>query len=246
MARLSLHSVGIEFPVFNASTRSLTNSIVSIATGGRINADESGYVKVKALSDLTLDAHAGDRIGIFGHNGSGKSTLLRLIAGIYEPTSGTIHRNGSVSSLIDIGIGISPENTGRENVYLRGRLLGLSSRELSSKFDEIVDFADLGKFIDLPVRTYSSGMLLRLAFAVSTSTNADIVVMDEWLSVGDEAFEKRAQQRLQDLVDNAEILFIASHDKSLLRNTTRKCLHLENGIAKNFGDTEVLVEKYFT
>ena len=245
MAHIKLDSVSVEFPIFNSSSRSLTNSLVSAATGGRISADKSGHVTVKALSDINLEIKSGDRLGIVGHNGSGKSTMLRVLAGIYEPTSGQIKRAGKIASIIDIGLGINPENTGKENIYLRGQLMGLSNNEIAKKFDEIIEFAELGDFIQLPVRTYSSGMLLRLAFAVSTSITADILIMDEWLSVGDGAFAERAEQRLQNLVDNSEILIIASHSKNLIEKTTSSILWLDHGHITAMGNTEELSNQYF-
>ena len=245
MAHIKLDNVSVEFPIFNSSSRSLTNSLVSAATGGRISADKSGHVTVKALSDINLEIKSGDRLGIVGHNGSGKSTLLRVLAGIYEPTSGQITRAGKIASLIDIGLGINPENTGKENIYLRGQLMGLSNKEIAKKFDEIIEFAELGDFIQLPVRTYSSGMLLRLAFAVSTSITADVLIMDEWLSVGDGAFAERAEQRLQSLVDSAEILVIASHSKDLIEKVSGRLLWLDHGNIKALGKPEELAGQYF-
>jgi lipopolysaccharide transport system ATP-binding protein len=245
MAHLKLENVCVEFPIYNSSSRSLTNSIVSAATGGRLSADKSGHVTVNALTDINLELKSGDRLGIVGHNGSGKSTLLRVLAGIYEPTSGKIERAGTIASLVDISLGISPENTGRENIYLRGLLMGLNKREIEKKIDEIIEFSELGDFIHLPVRTYSSGMLLRLAFAVSTSITADILIMDEWLSVGDGSFAERAQKRLNRLVDNAEILVIASHSRQLIETTSTQALWLETGTAKTLGATDDVANSYF-
>ena len=245
MAQIKMDNVSVEFPIFNSSSRSLTNSLVSAATGGRISADKSGHVTVKALSDINLEIKSGDRLGIVGHNGSGKSTLLRVLSGIYEPTSGRITREGKIASLIDIGLGINPENTGKENIYLRGQLMGLSNKEIAKKFDEIIEFAELGDFIQLPVRTYSSGMLLRLAFAVSTSITADILIMDEWLSVGDGAFAEKAEQRLKKLVDSSEILIIASHSKTLIDTVSKTILWLEHGNIRACGGTDEFAIKYF-
>ena len=245
MAHLKLTGASVEFPIFNSSSRSLTNSLVSAATGGRLTADKSGHVQVRALSDINLEIKSGDRLGVVGHNGSGKSTLLRVLAGIYEPTSGTIERQGSIASLVDIGLGINPENTGRENIYLRGKLMGLNNRQVSAKIDEIIEFSELGDFVNLPVRTYSSGMLLRLAFAVATSITADILIMDEWLSVGDGSFAERAQARLKSLVDQAEILVIASHSRDLIERTSTEVLWLEQGTTRELGPTEQVAANYF-
>lgn len=245
MAHIKLDNVSVDFPIFNSSSRSLTNSLVSAATGGRVSADKSGHVSVKALNNISLEIKSGDRLGIVGHNGSGKSTLLRVLAGIYEPTSGVIRREGKIASLIDISLGINPENTGRENVYLRGQLMGLSNKEIAKKFDDIIEFAELGDFIQLPVRTYSSGMLLRLAFAVSTSITADILIMDEWLSVGDGAFAERAEQRLKNLVDNSEILIIASHSKELIEAACSSALVLQTGQISRRGRSDKILNDYF-
>lgn len=245
MAKLKLESVCVDFPIFNSSSRSITNSLVSVATGGRISADKQGHVKIRALNAIHLDLRSGDRLGIVGHNGSGKSTLLRVLAGIYEPTQGRIERQGRIASLVDIGLGISPENTGKENIYLRGQLMGLTNKEIAKKFDEIIDFSQLGEFINLPVRTYSSGMLLRLAFAVSTSISADILIMDEWLSVGDGEFAGRAEERLSELVDNAEILVIASHSKTLIEKTSENVLWLDKGSPRMIDGVNQVCKAYF-
>lgn len=245
MSYLKLENASVDFPIFNSSSRSLTNALVSASTGGRINADKSGHINVSALNNINLEINNGDRLGVVGHNGSGKSTLLRLLAGVYEPTSGSIIRKGKIASLIDIHLGIDPENTGKENIFLRGKLMGLSNIEIAKRLDDIIEFAELGDFIYLPVRTYSSGMLLRMAFAVSTSITADILIMDEWLSVGDGGFADRAEQRLNYLVDNSEILVMASHSKPLIQRTSNRMLWLAHGSVNGLGTTEELVPKYF-
>jgi lipopolysaccharide transport system ATP-binding protein len=245
MANLSLKNASVVLPIFNSSARSLTNKIVSAATGGVLTAQKGGHLSIEALKNINLEIVAGDRIGIVGHNGSGKSTLLRLLSGVYEPSSGTIKRSGSVSSLVDISLGINGENTGRENIYLRGKLMGLSKKEIARKIDEIIEFSELGEYINLPVRIYSSGMLLRLAFAVSTSITADILIMDEWLSVGDGAFAERSSQRLRNLVDESEILVIASHTRELLEETCNKIVWLEHGLVRKVGPTQEILSEYF-
>lgn len=245
MVNISLKQASVVLPIFNSSSRSITNTLVSAATGGALTAQKGGHVSIEALKNLDLEIVAGDRLGIIGHNGSGKSTLLRLLTGIYEPSSGSIQRSGSISSLVDISLGINPESTGRENIFLRGKLLGLSKKEIDAKIEEIIDFSELGDYINLPVRIYSSGMLLRLAFAVSTSITADILIMDEWLSVGDGSFGERASKRLQDLVDNSEILVIASHNKSLIEQTCNKVIWLEHGVIKKVGLVSEIIPQYF-
>jgi lipopolysaccharide transport system ATP-binding protein len=245
MVNISLKQASVVLPIFNSSSRSITNTLVSAATGGALTAQKGGHVSIEALKNLDLDIVAGDRVGIIGHNGSGKSTLLRLLSGIYEPSSGSIQRTGTISSLVDISLGINPESTGRENIFLRGKLLGLSKKEIDEKIEEIIEFSELGDYINLPVRIYSSGMLLRLAFSVSTSITADILIMDEWLSVGDGSFGERASKRLQELVDNSEILVIASHTRSLIEETCNKVVWLEHGVIKKVGPVSEVVPEYF-
>jgi lipopolysaccharide transport system ATP-binding protein len=245
MAHISLKQASVVLPIFNSSSRSLTNSLVSAATGGVLTAQRGGHISIEALKNLDLEISAGDRLGIMGHNGSGKSTLLRLLSGIYEPSSGKIERSGSIASLVDISLGINAESTGRENIFLRGKLMGLSKKEIDEKIDEIIEFSELGDYINLPVRIYSSGMLLRLAFSVSTSITADILIMDEWLSVGDGAFAERASNRLRELVDSSEILVIASHTRSLIEETCNKVVWLEHGVIKKVGSVEEIVPQYF-
>lgn len=245
MAYITLEKASVVLPIFNSSARSITNTLVSAATGGVLTAQKGGHLSIEALKDIDLQIVAGDRIGIVGHNGSGKSTLLRLLSGVYEPSSGKIRRSGTVSSLVDISLGINGENTGRENIYLRGKLMGLTKKEIEEKIDEIIEFSELGDYINLPVRIYSSGMLLRLAFSVSTSITADILIMDEWLSVGDGAFAERSSQRLRNLVDESEILVFASHTRELLEETCNKIVWLEHGLIKKVGPTQEILPEYF-
>jgi lipopolysaccharide transport system ATP-binding protein len=245
MAHIRLSNASVVLPIYNSSARSLTNTLVSAATGGALTAQRGGHLSIEALKELNIEIISGDRVGIIGHNGAGKSTLLRLFTGVFEPSSGTVERSGTISSLVDISLGINPENTGRENILLRGKLMGLSKKQINQKIDEIIEFSELGDYVNLPVRIYSSGMLLRLAFSVSTSMSADILIMDEWLSVGDGAFADRASKRLQDLVNQSEILVIASHNKELIEQTCNKVVWMEHGVMKKIGPTKEIVKDYF-
>jgi lipopolysaccharide transport system ATP-binding protein len=245
MAQITLTNASVVLPIYNSSARSLTNTLVSAATGGVLTAQKGGHLSIEALKDLNLEIKSGDRLGIVGHNGAGKSTLLRLLSGVYEPSSGKIKRSGSISSLVDISLGINAENTGRENIFLRGKLMGLSKREIDEKLDEIIEFSELGDYVNLPVRVYSSGMLLRLAFSVSTSISADILIMDEWLSVGDGAFAERSGQRLRNLVDESDILVIASHTRDLLEETCNRIVWLEHGVIRKVGSAQDVIPEYF-
>ncbi|RYZ79359.1 MAG: ABC transporter ATP-binding protein, partial [Proteobacteria bacterium] len=193
MASIEFDNVTAEFPIYNASGRSLKKRLFQVATGGKLSADDRGHVVVRALENLTFSIKDGERVGLLGHNGAGKSTLLRLLSGVFVPTTGKARIDGEVGSLIDISLGIDHEATGRENIYYRAALLGISKTEIEKKFDEIVEFSELGDFIDMPIRTYSSGMHLRLAFSVSTIISPEILLMDEWLAVGDEGFRHKAQ-----------------------------------------------------
>lgn len=244
MAFIDFQHVCVDFPIYNASHRSFKKRLIQVATGGRVAA-EKGCVVVRALEDLTFSLKDGDRVGLLGHNGAGKSTLLRLLSGVYAPSAGIARVEGSVGSLIDISLGIDPENTGRENVYMRGALLGMKKADITKRMDEMIDFSDLGDFFDMPVRTYSSGMHLRLAFAVSTIMRPEILLMDEWLSVGDEHFRHRAEARLKEMVQTTNILVIASHSRELIMNTCNRVLWLEHGRVNMDGDVNNIASAYF-
>jgi len=245
MSHIIFDSVGVDFPIFNANGRSLTSRVLEVATGGRLDKDPSGHVLVRSLQDLNFEISNGERVGLLGHNGAGKSTLLRVLSRVYHPQAGKAKIEGRITSLIDISLGINPEATGRENIFLRGRLLGLSKPEIEQKFDEIVAFSELGEFIEMPVRTYSTGMHLRLAFAVSTVVKPEILLMDEWLSVGDESFMHKAEARLTALVDSAQILVIASHSRDLIEKTCTRAIWLEHGQIKMDGTASAVSAAYF-
>ncbi len=239
MTRIQAQDIVVEFPIFENSHRSFKNVLMNASTGGRLARDARKRPSVRAIDHLSFDIQAGDRVGLIGHNGSGKTTLLRALAGAYEPVSGDLFIKGRVASLLDVSLGMDPDATGYENIFLRGIVLGMSPHHIRKKVDEIAEFTELGDFLNLPVRTYSSGMQLRLAFAVSTSVEADILIMDEWLSVGDENFSQKATIRLQSLVERASILIIATHSKELLRNVCNRAFELEHGrIVREFDPRE--------
>jgi lipopolysaccharide transport system ATP-binding protein len=245
MAHISFNNMSIEFPIFNATGHSLTSSILKVATGGKLDADPNGRVLVKALTDVSFSLREGDKVALLGHNGAGKSTMLRALGRVYSPTKGTAEIVGEVGSLIDISLGINPEATGRENVYIRGQLLGLTKQVISDKYEEIVEFAELGDFMEMPVRTYSSGMHLRLAFAVSTVVRPEILLMDEWLSVGDADFQHKAEARLRNLVSETKILAIATHSRELVEAVCNRAIWLEHGQVKMDGSVSEVVPAYF-
>lgn len=245
MARIEFNNVSVDFPIYNANGRSLKNHLIKVATGGQLNTDQQGRVLVRALEGLTFTLKNGDRVGIVGHNGAGKSTLLRLLSGVYFPSGGSVKINGEVGSLIDISLGIDHEATGRENIYIRGSLLGLSKAVINSSIDEIIEFSELGGFVDMPVRTYSSGMHLRLAFAVSTIVHPEILLMDEWLSVGDEGFKEKAKSRMNDLVHKTNILVIATHSREQLLQTCNRAIWLKHGKILMDDDAAKVAAAYF-
>jgi len=245
MSLIEFKNVCVDFPIYNANGRSLKKRLIQVATGGQLGADQQGRVIVRALEDLTFTLRDGDRVGLLGHNGAGKSTLLRLLSSVYEPSSGTARIYGEIGSLIDISLGTDPEATGRENIFLRGGILGLTKAQIAEKLDEIIEFSELGDFVDMPIRTYSSGMHLRLAFAVSTTIKPEILLMDEWLSVGDEGFKHKAEIRMNELVESTNILVIASHSREMVMHTCNRVLWLEHGKIKMDGDPETVTAAYF-
>ncbi len=242
---IELKNVEVVFPVYNATNLSLKNRVLSAVTGGKIDRAHDGAVIVKGLQQINVKINPGERVGLVGHNGAGKTTLLRILSGIYQPTSGEADIRGECVSLINIGLGIDTEATGRENILLRGVMMGMSPAEIKKISNDIVDFTGLGDFIDLPFRTYSTGMQLRLAFAVSTAVKPQILVMDEWLSTGDEEFKERADKRMADVVSAAEILILASHSKELLLANCTRLIWLEHGKIHMDGNPEEIATKYF-
>lgn len=242
---INLNDVCVTFPVFNAASHSLKNRALSAMTGGSIARQHDGVTLVRGLIDVNLKLRKGDRLGLVGHNGSGKTTLLRVLSGIYAPTQGTAEIVGDCVSLINIGLGIDPEATGRDNIIMRGIMMGLKPTVIKQQIEELIEFTGLGDFIDLPFRTYSTGMQLRLAFAVSTGVQPRILIMDEWLSTGDEEFKARANKRLTDVVNSADILVLASHSKDLLLENCNRILWLEHGKVRVQGEPDIILKDYF-
>ncbi|NNN25289.1 MULTISPECIES: ABC transporter ATP-binding protein [Pseudomonas] len=197
-----------------------------------------------ALQDVSFEVRKGETVGIVGRNGSGKSTLLQMICGTLNPTHGTVQTNGRIAALLELGSGFNPEFTGRENVYLNGAVLGLSREEIDSRFDEIVGFADIGDFIEQPVKTYSSGMMVRLAFAVAVNVAPDILIVDEALAVGDWLFQKRCFQKIEQLAANGTTLLFVSHDQESVRTLTNRALLLAHGKSLAWGTSSEVVLEY--
>ena len=217
---------------------------MAATTGGRIGSDKRHAVVVQALDNVTLNIEHGDRVGLIGKNGAGKSTLLRVMAGVYEPSSGTIRRNGRVAPIFSNTLGIDRENTGYENIIMRGLLLGFSREDIQSKVEEIATFTELGDFLNMPTHTYSDGMLMRLAFAVSTSIEPEILLLDEGIGAGDASFLKKAHARFQKLIESTGVLVLASHSESLLRRLCNKAIYLERGQVIAEGTLDEILEEY--
>jgi lipopolysaccharide transport system ATP-binding protein len=229
VARIRAHGLVVEFPIYGASGRSLKNAVMRAATGGLLAKDASERIVVRALNGVSFELREGDRVGLVGHNGSGKTTLLRVLAGAYEPVAGTIEIEGRVASMLSISLGMDPEATGHENIFLRAAIMGMRPHEIAPLIEEIREFSELGDYIHMPLRTYSSGMAMRLAFAISTCVTADIILMDEWLSVGDAGFAKKAQERLARVLDRAKIMVLASHNEELIRDNCNRVIRLDHG-----------------
>ena len=226
MIRCQLKNVTVDFPIHTITSRSIKNTFISSISNGKLTNSQK-FPVVKGISNISFNLKPGDRLGVSGPNGSGKTTLLRTIAGIYKPTKGMMNIHGRISSLLDVSFGLDPEATGLENIRMRGVLMGLSLNQIKSLEDEIADFTELGEFINLPVRSYSSGMNMRLGFAVSTAIPSDILLLDEWLSVGDAEFSKKAESRLNKMMKKSEIVIIVSHDQKLLKSTCNRFLTLD-------------------
>ncbi|MFL9939500.1 ABC transporter ATP-binding protein [Paraburkholderia graminis] len=244
MAFIELQNVTLDLPIFDVQGRSLKKQMLRVGRRNRIAEDTDGVIVVRALDDVNLRFDRGDRIGLIGPNGAGKSTLLRALAGIYPPTAGTVTREGRAVPLLDISLGMDENSTGMQNIRLRGLLLGMSDAEVRAKQQEIADFCELGDYLDLPMRTYSSGMKVRLAFAVSTAVDAEILLLDEVMGVGDASFMHKAEARLADLRRRAEIVVLAMHSNSEIRRVCNKALWMERGRVRALGPVEDVVSQY--
>jgi ABC-type polysaccharide/polyol phosphate transport system ATPase subunit len=237
--RLTLDHVTVEFPIIGAATRSLKKAVVSSATGGKFA--QSGRTQiVKAVNDVSLDLQPGTRLGLVGHNGAGKSTLLKTMAGIYPPTSGQVRLQGRVAPLFGLEAGMDPDATGYENIWLRGLLTGMSVDEIRKRIGEIADFSGLGKYLHMPIRTYSSGMRLRLSFSIATCQTPEILLLDEWIGAGDAEFSKQAEERMNHLVESASILVLASHNFQMIQNVCTSYIQVDAGQVSDFKPVEQL------
>ncbi|WNV74786.1 ABC transporter ATP-binding protein [Geodermatophilus sp. DSM 44513] len=232
----------VDFPIFDAKSRSLKKTVMGLV-GGNI-ASTSKVPIIEALRDVTVHLEHGSRVALVGHNGAGKTTLLRLLAGIYEPTRGAAEISGRVAPVFDLGVGMDPEISGLDNIMIRGLFLGMSRRQMEERVDDIAEFTELGDFLRMPLRTYSTGMRVRLALGVVTSIDPEILLLDEGIGAVDAAFLEKSKKRLSDLVERSGLLVFASHSDEFLRELCDTAIWMEHGQVKLHGELEEVLRAY--
>jgi ABC-type polysaccharide/polyol phosphate transport system ATPase subunit len=244
MPRISLRDVHVVFPIYQGGSRSLKKSLVATGVRGNLSRNNRDRITVKALDGINFDAEHGERIGVLGPNGAGKTTLLKLLTGIYEPTWGRCDVSGRISTLLDPLGGLDPDATGFENIVMRGLYLNIHPAIMRQHVDEIAEFTELSDYLDMPVRTYSSGMMMRLGFATSTCILPEILIMDEWLATGDAHFIDKAQKRMERFVESSSILVLASHSMDLLKRWCTRGVFLSQGRVELTGDIATVIDIY--
>ena len=255
MNRVVIRDVTLDFPIYDVNARSLRHRLVinrlsrlasssGHTVGGSVRHDRKGVITVRALDNISFELADGDRVALIGHNGAGKTTLLRVMAGIFEPTSGEVQTHGRVMPLFNIMEGMAPDASGIEMIRVRGTLLGLTNREIQEKIYEIAEFCELGEYVSMPVRTYSAGMQVRLAFAITTAVESDILIMDEFIGAGDAAFVDRAKVRLRAFVERSSVMFVATHSTSIIHQWCNKAILLENGRIRAIGAVDSILAQY--
>jgi ABC-type polysaccharide/polyol phosphate transport system ATPase subunit len=244
MASLILENVTVDFPIYGS--QKTFRSALRTATGGLIRHEGANqqHVTVRALDDFSLTIKHGDRLGIIGHNGAGKSTLLRVCVGVYEPSQGRVHIEGKVSPLFNVSPGLDHDDTGYENIITCGLFLGMTREEIIRKTPGIEAFTELGEYLSLPVKTYSTGMLTRLGFAIATAIDPEILVLDEGLGAGDARFTHRAKERVDSLIERSSILIIASHSDGLIKSLCNRAILLHSGRITAEGNVDDVIEAY--
>lgn len=242
MASISVADVSIVFPIYDARGRSIKSRLYDFVRSS--TPTSSSITLITALRGVSLELRDGDRLGIIGRNGSGKTTLLRVLSGIYEPTSGSVKIDGSVASMTDLTMGMDSDATGEENIIIRGILLGMTRREAVSFIEPVRAFTELGDRLQYPIRTYSTGMLLRLAFAISTSIRPDILIMDEMIGAGDAHFVEKARRRVQDLIGVSSILAVCSHNLAMIREFCTSAVLMDDGQLIARGSVDDVIAQY--
>ncbi len=235
---IEVNNVSMVFRMDLNRPSGLKDWVINLATGKR------NIQEFHALTDVSFHVNKGEVVGIIGRNGSGKSTLLKIISGIYKPTGGTVDLKSNVVPMLELGSGFDQELTGYENIFLNGAILGYTEQYLKSKLDEIIAFSELGEFISMPIKTYSSGMMMRLAFSVATVVNPEILIVDEILAVGDEFFQKKSFARMQELMSGGTTVLFVSHSLAQIRQMCNRVIWLENGHVRMIGPTEEVCSAY--
>jgi ABC-type polysaccharide/polyol phosphate transport system ATPase subunit len=240
MAQIELTNVGLTFRVRRQQSVTLKEFLV----GQMFRRSRNPVMLVEALKEINLTIKEGDRLGILGHNGAGKSTILRLLAGVYPPTTGRVHVEGRISSLFEISLGFEGEATGWENIAYRSYLQGATPAQVRATRDGIAEFCELGDFLKMPVRYYSAGMMVRLAFSIATAIDPEILLVDEVLSVGDLAFRDKARARMEQMINRARLMVMVSHDLGSLKDICNRCLWMDHGRIRMLGEPKEVIEAY--
>jgi ABC-2 type transport system ATP-binding protein len=242
MVSIDIEGAAVDFPIFDAKSRSLKKAVLGRA-GGRIGTDSKVPV-IEALRDITVALRRGDRVALVGHNGAGKSTLLRLMSGIYEPTRGRASVVGKVAPVFDLAVGMDPEISGFENILIRGLFLGMTRKQMEARVDDIAAFTELGDYLKMPLRTYSTGMRVRLALGVVTSIDPEILLLDEGIGAVDAEFLAKARNRLNELVERSGILVFASHSDEFLADLCDTAIWMDKGTIREHGPLREVLRNY--
>ncbi len=243
MACVKIENVSLTYPVYGTNGRSFKSTLLNVATGGRLHKN-SGKMSVEALKDVSFELKKGDRLALLGHNGAGKSTLLKVLANIYEPTKGVVNVRGSTNCLFDIMMGMDHELNGYENIMIRGMILGLSKVEIRKIVPKVEEFSELGDFLKMPIKSYSAGMKIRLAFGIITNVYSEILLIDEIVNVGDANFIQKAKDQMKNLVHQSEYMVLSTHDTSIVKEFCNKAILLKEGQVKYFGRVEEALKLY--
>lgn len=235
---IEVNDVSMHFNLMVERVDSIKEYVMKLVKGKLL------YNDFVALSHVSFKVQKGEIVGLVGLNGAGKSTLLKIIAGVLKPTEGKVITRGTIAPLIEVGAGFDPELTARENVYLNGAILGHDRKFMDSKFNEIIDFAELRNFVDVPVKNFSSGMYARLGFAIATMVQPDILIVDEVLSVGDYKFQQKCEKRIREMIQNGVTIILVSHEIKLIQKLCTKVIWLEHGCVKDMGNAEIISKEY--
>lgn len=241
---IDVRSVTVDLPIYSVNAKSLRKKITALTVGGALFRRSDDVVSVRALNNISLRIADGDRVALIGPNGAGKTTLLKVLAGVYTPTAGQVNVQGRVSAALNVSLGLDPELSGRENIYLLGYYRDIDRKTIDAQVESIIEATELGAFIDLPVHTYSSGMNGRLTFAVATAFQPEVLLMDEWLMAGDHRFIHKAAERVSEFVSKARVMVLASHSLSIVREFCNKACYLKGGNLMVYGDVEEVIGRY--